>query len=65
MIFYFVERFCREGPTKLFSQVWVNSGKNPSHSQKFASPKLMYIYRFSNLIWMVCSYKRNRKTFWV
>jgi len=40
-------------PTKLFGQVWLNSGKNPSRLQKFACPKPMYIYKFSNQIWMV------------
>jgi len=56
----FVEKFCEESPTKL----WENLGKNPSHPQKFTS-KPMYIYRFSNLIWMVFSHKRNRKPFLV
>jgi len=59
-----VDKFFRK-PRKLFEQVWVNSGKNPSHPQKFASPKPMYIYRFSNQIWMVFRHKRNRKPFWV
>jgi len=61
----FVEKFCRECPTKLFGQVWENSVKNLLHPQKFASPKPMYIYRFSNQIWMVFRHKRNRKPFWL
>ena len=48
-----------------FEQVWENSGKNPSHPQKFASPKPMCTYRFSNQIWMVFRHKRSRKWFWV
>jgi len=59
----FVEKFCRESPTKLFGQVWLNSGKNPSRLQKFACSKPTYIYKFSNQIWMVFRHKGNRKRF--
>jgi len=32
----FEGKICRQSRPKHFGQVWENSGKNPSHSQKFA-----------------------------
>jgi len=63
MISDFVEKLCKQSPTKRYGQVWkirVNILRTPKN---LLAPELVYIYRFSNQNWMVFRHKRNRKSF--